>query len=90
MQNSDGVVTSAIYAKIIQADKRNLQDQRRIFHPIRFGGSPGDPEIEGKKRGCSFGIDYYLNPAPNDRNLEYDRQTNLAPELKNRKYNSPP
>jgi len=25
-------------------------------------------------------FDYYLNPTPNDRNLEYDQRTNLAPE----------
>ena len=27
-----------------------------------------------------FQISYYLNPTPNDRNLEYDQQNNLAPE----------
>ena len=25
-------------------------------------------------------FDYYVNPTPNDRNLEYDQRTNLAPE----------
>jgi hypothetical protein len=28
----------------------------------------------------SFTFSSYLNPTPNDRNLEYDQQNNLAPE----------
>jgi len=27
-----------------------------------------------------FRFNMYLNPTPNDRNLEYDQRTNLAPE----------
>lgn len=90
MRNSAGAVTSAIYAKIIQADKGNLHDQRKIYHPIQFGASPGDPEIKAKKRGCGFTINYYLNPKPNDRTLEFDRKTNLAPEVESAPSNLPP
>ena len=31
-------------------------------------------------RRLFLNFDYYLNPTPNDRNLEYDQKSNLAPE----------
>lgn len=79
-RDDSGNVISAIYAKIIQSDKRRLEDIRKIYNPIQFGGNPGDPEIEWKRQGCYFVVDYYLNPKPNDRTLEFDRKNNLAPE----------
>ena len=38
-----------------------------------------DSVFQGDRR-LFLNFDYYLNPTPNDRNLEYDQKTNLAPE----------
>lgn len=45
------------------------------IHPgIEFGGAGKD--------GCYLKFTYYLNPAPNDRNLEFDPKRNLFKDLK--------
>ena len=38
-----------------------------------------DVLFQGRRR-LFLNFDYYLNPTPNDRNLEYDQRNNLAPE----------
>jgi hypothetical protein len=38
-----------------------------------------DITFQGRNR-LFVNFDYYLNPSPNDRNLEYDQKNNLAPE----------
>ena len=47
-----------------------------------YGKIYGDFEIGCRLRygGCSVEFLYYLNPAPLDRNLEWDRKTNLCPD----------
>jgi hypothetical protein len=76
----DGSIHSAIYAKIID-DKLQLPvDTRRLENPIYFGSGPKLMKEKGHESGCYFKMDYYLNPKPNDRTLEYDRKTNLAPD----------
>ncbi len=73
--------------------KDNSNDERCYFFRIRteldelgkiksaiYGKIYGDFKFVGKKngiRGVSFL--YYLNPTPNDRNLEWDMQHNLCP-----------
>lgn len=76
-----GAVVSALHSKIIDSNLNPPIDTRRLKNPILFGGSPGNPENKREKEGCFFALDYYLNPTPNDRTLEFDRKTNLAPEV---------
>ena len=75
-----GAVASACFAKIVDSDLSPPIDPRRLKHPILFGGSPGDPNDDRIKKGCFFALDYYFNPKPNDRTLEFDRKHNLALE----------
>lgn len=79
--DQNGAVVSALHSKIIDSNLNPPIDQRRLKNPILFGGSPGDPNDTRIRKGCFFAIDYYLNPKPNDRTLEFDRKTNLAPEV---------
>lgn len=76
--NEKGAVVSALHSKIIDSNLSPPIDTRRLRNPILFGGSPGNPKDKREKEGCFFALDYYLNPAPNDRTLEFDRKTNLA------------
>ena len=46
----------------------------KITTPIRL--TP--PGVD--RKSISFSFSSYINPTPNDRNLEYDRHNNLAPE----------
>lgn len=59
---------------------RNSTSQEKIRSAI-YGKMYGDFKIVGKKnviKGVSFL--YYLNPTPNDRNLEWDMTNNLCPK----------
>lgn len=69
-----GKIISAHYGKIIA--KGGVR--RPTDNPFRL---VGHSVVEGGKRKLVRGVDfsYYLNPTPNDRNLEYDQLTNLAP-----------
>jgi hypothetical protein len=78
--DKDGKILSAIYAKIIDNDLHPPVDTRRLTNPIHFGSGPKLMKEKGRESGCYFKIFYYLNPKPNDRNLEFDRINNLAPE----------
>jgi hypothetical protein len=78
--DQNGKVVFAIYSKIIDSNLNPPIDTRRLKNPILFGGSPEVPEDKRIKAGCFFALDYYLNPKPNDRTLEFDRKTNLATE----------
>ena len=76
--------------------KNNSSDERCYFFRIRtefdelgkiksaiYGKIYGDFKLVGKKNGIK-GVSflYYLNPTPNDRNLEWDMQHNLCPNAK--------
>ena len=67
-------ITSAQYGKIV--GRPNAQENS---NPFEF-----NTLNRNKKRELvldpSFTFSSYLNPTPNDRNLEYDQQNNLAPE----------
>ncbi len=76
-----GNVVSAIYAKIIDGKLHTRVDSRRLENPILFGASPKLMTEKGSESGCYFRMHYYLNPVANDRTLEFDRATNLAPEV---------
>lgn len=78
--DENGSVVSAFHSKIIDSNLNPPIDERRFKNPILFGGSPGDAEDERIRKGCFFAMDYYLNPNPDDRTLEFDRKTNLARE----------
>ena len=46
-----------------------------------YGKIYGDFKLEDKKNGIKdVSFLYYLNPTPNDRNLEWDRKNNLCPK----------
>ena len=47
----------------------------KITNPLELD----DILFQGRRR-LFLNFDYYLNPTPNDRNLEYDQKNNLAPE----------
>lgn len=76
--------------------KDNFSEDRCYFFRIRteldefgkvksaiYGKIYGDFKLVGKKNGIK-GVSflYYLNPTPNDRNLEWDMQHNLCPNAK--------
>lgn len=67
-------ITSAQYGKIV--GRPNSQENS---NPFEF-----NTVNRNEKRELilepSFTFSSYLNPTPNDRNLEYDQQNNLAPE----------
>ncbi len=69
--NAAGEVVSANYGKIVRADLR-----RGALPAIRYNG-PGGWRVKAVFRLDSC----YINPTPNDRNLEYDQRHNLAPEV---------
>lgn len=72
-----GEVMSSLYSKIVDIPI----DKRRLKHPIFIGGSPGNPNDPRERKGCFFILNYYLNPAPNNRIVEFDRKNNLATEV---------
>lgn len=69
--NAAGEIVSAYYGKIIRMD-------------LRRGGLPsvGYNRSGGWRGKAAFMFNScYINPTPNDRNLEYDQRNNLAPEV---------
>ena len=58
-------------------DMGNIVSARygKIYGPIEYGESDTNPG--GKVR-----FTYYLNPTPNDRNVEFDPERNLFTDLK--------
>lgn len=73
IETGTGKILSAKYGKIIKESGHNLNENplklsSGMWKERKFDPTPG------------FQISYYLNPTPNDRNLEYDQQNNLAPE----------
>jgi len=71
---STGKILSAFYGKIIS--------QPGIPHPSQspFQLHRYSYSNQGRKIEPGVRFSYYLNPTANDRNLEYDQRTNLAPE----------
>lgn len=67
-------VTSALYGKIV--GRHGTSDN---INPFEFNTLNRNEKRELVLEP-SFTFSYYLNPTPNDRNLEYDQQNNLAPE----------
>ena len=73
IETDTGKILSAKYGKIIKESGHNSNENpfrlsSGMWKERKFDPTPG------------FQISYYLNPTPNDRNLEYDQQNNLAPE----------
>lgn len=67
-------ITSAQYGKIV--GRPNAQENS---NPFEFNTVNRNEKRELVLKP-SFTFSSYLNPTPNDRNLEYDQQNNLAPE----------
>jgi hypothetical protein len=67
-------ITSAQYGKIV--GRPNVQENS---NPFEFNTVNRNEKRELVLEP-SFSFSSYLNPTPNDRNLEYDQQNNLAPE----------
>lgn len=65
--NTTGEVVSAYYGKIIQT---NLT--RSAPPLIRYNSAEGSRKADFMFSSC------YINPTPNDRNLEYDQESNLV------------
>lgn len=72
-EKNTGKILSAKYGKII-----NESGQSTSQNPLRLVSAMWKERKLDTTPG--FQISYYLNPTPNDRNLEYDQQNNLAPE----------
>ena len=74
--------------------KDNFEEDRCYYIRIRtefdesdnvrkaiYGKIYGDFKLEDKKNGIKdVSFLYYLNPTPNDRNLEWDMKNNLCPK----------
>lgn len=90
--DANGKVISALFGKIVDPglttdETRNPQ---RAKSPIYFASAPRAIEKNGvKSTGCYFSFSYYLNPTPNDQNLEFDMKNNLAPEAEWKDYPVP-
>jgi len=72
-QEPSGKVVSAYYGKIVApvGYTENANPFVVFSFPRKDNRNIFDPYVE---------FSYYLNPTANDRNLEYDQRTNLAPE----------
>lgn len=71
---STGKIVSAFYGKIVaQSGLRRPSDNPFLLHRNSYSN-------HGRKLEPGVEFSYYLNPTPNDRNLEYDQRSNLAPE----------
>ncbi len=63
---------------------RTNRDERGNIKSSLYGKIYGDPSffLEGsdrwKQKICGISLLYYLNPTPNDRNLEWDRKNNFC------------
>ena len=68
-----GKIISAHYGKI-------TRPQERVANVNPFEVYSRDRVDRKLVSAPRFRFNYYLNPTPNDRNLEYDQRTNLAPE----------
>lgn len=71
---TDSNVISALYGKIV--GRHGTSDN---INPFEFNTLNRNEKRE-LVLDPSFTFSYYLNPTPNDRNLEYDQENNLAPE----------
>ena len=56
-------------------------DEGRIVSAL-YGKINGPIRYEVRVRGANMQMKYYLNPTPNDRNLEFDPKQNLFKDLK--------
>lgn len=71
---STGKIVSAFYGKIVaKSGLRRPSDNPFLLHQYSYTN-------HGRKLEPGVEFSYYLNPTPNDRNLEYDQRNNLAPE----------
>lgn len=69
-----GKIISAKYGKIVSESEQGAGQ-----NPLRLiSGMWKDGRIDPTP---GFQVSYYLNPVPNDRNLEYDQRNNLAPDV---------
>lgn len=62
---------------------RTKKDENGKITSALYGKITKPFNFEGSSKGSGslqVNFDYYLNPTPNDRNLEYDQKNNLAPE----------
>lgn len=85
-----GEVVSAIYAKIVAEDLHPPIDDRRLYNPFGFRAKYDNEGLVDGKKEVYFAMNYYLNPKPNDRTLEYDQTYNLAEEIERAPGNFPP
>jgi hypothetical protein len=68
-----GKILSAFYGKIVaKSGIRHPSENPFQLHRYSF-------QKDGRKLEPGVRFSYYLNPTANDRNLEYDQRTNLAP-----------
>ena len=59
---------------------RTEMDENGKIISALYGKVHGDFSVDGAGFGISFA--YYLNPTPNDRNVEFKRKSSLIPNLK--------
>ena len=69
-RNLQGEIESAIYGKI-------YGDARFLYRGDDYAADRWSRKVDG------LSFLYYLNPTPNDRNLEWDRKNNLCPNPEN-------
>jgi hypothetical protein len=60
---------------------RTMRNGKGEIVSANYGKIHGDFRIEPHMKYCSLHFDYYLNPAPNDRNVEFDPKQNLFKDL---------
>jgi len=81
LQRREGLDAKKCYCFRIRTER----DERGKIKSLLYGKIYGDPSffLEGsdrwKQKICGVSFLYYLNPTPNDRNLEWDMKNNLCP-----------
>lgn len=60
---------------------RTLKDVQGNIVSAQYGKIAGPIFYEVRRRGATMKFTYYLNPTPNDRNLEFDPSRNLFTDL---------
>jgi hypothetical protein len=61
---------------------RTKKDERGHVVSALYGKIEGPIFYEVRSRGANIQMKYYLNPTPNDRNMEYDPKRNLLTDIK--------